>query len=150
MTEAQSTPVRPTPLSRRLILGPAMLGALLAPAFAAGPARASATADRKKGGGASFVQIPTLTASMMKPGGRRGVLTVEAGVDAPGALQPRVAALTPRLRDGYNGFLQRFALALRPGFAPDADQLARELQAITDRIVGKKGARLLLGTILVN
>lgn len=134
-------------VARRLILA----SALLAPAaLAAGAAEASAGGERKKGGGQDFVQIPTLTASMVKPGGRRGVLTVEAGVDAHGPLNARVTALKPRLRDGYNSFLQRFALAIRPGFAPDADQLARELQAITDRVVGKKGARLLLGTILVN
>jgi hypothetical protein len=131
---------------RRLILATALLGS----ALAAGSAQASASGgDRKKGGGQNFVQIQTLTASLVKPGGRRGVLTVESGVDAPGPLHARIVALQPRLRDGYSGFLQRFALALRPGFAPDADHLARELQAITDRIVGKKGARLLLGTILV-
>ena len=132
--------------TRRIALTAALLGA-----FVASGAKASSSSEgRKKGGGANFVQMPTLTASTQKPDGRRGVLTVESGIDAPGALHARVEALKPRLRDGYNGFLQRFAQALRPGFAPDADQLARDLQAITDRIVGQKGTRLLLGTILVN
>jgi hypothetical protein len=78
------------------------------------------------------------------------VLTVEAGVDSPTPqMHGRVLAMQPRLRDGYNAYLARFAAALRPGFAPDADLLARELQAVTNRIAGP-GARLLLGTILVN
>lgn len=135
--------------SRRSILAAASLiaGAALAPASA----EASSSGEgRKKGGGASFVQMPTLTASTQRADGRRGVLTVEAGVDAPGPLNAKVEALKPRLRDGYNSYLQRFAGALRPGFAPDADLLARELQAITNRIVGKPGTRLLLGTILIN
>lgn len=142
MTQTSSKAV-----ARRLILASVLAGSA---ALAAGAAEASAGGERKKGGGQSFVQIPTLTASMTKPGGRRGVLTVEAGVDAHGPLNARVTALKPRLRDAYNSFLQRFALAIRPGFAPDADHLARELQAITDRVVGRTGTRLLLGTILVN
>jgi hypothetical protein len=134
-------------MDRRLIL----TAALVAPALAASPADASEGGkERKKGGGANFVQIPTLTASLVKADNRRGVLTVEAGVDAPTpALHARVVSLQPRLRDGYNAYLARFGGALRPGFVPDADLLARELQAITDRIAGR-GCRLLLGTILVN
>jgi len=132
--------------SRRLILAaaPLALGAALA------PGSAGAAEGRKKGGGASFLQMPTLTASTQRADGRRGVLTVEAGIDAPGPLNARVEALKPRLRDAFNTYLQRFAGALRPGFAPDADMLARELQAITTRVVGKPGTRLLLGTILIN
>jgi hypothetical protein len=134
-------------MDRRLILA----AALLAPALASQPVEASEGGkERKKGGGANFTQIPTLTASLVRADNRRGVLTVEAGVDAPNtALHERVAALQPRLRDGYNTYLARFAGALRPGFVPDADLLARELQAITDRIAGR-GCRLLLGTILIN
>ena len=96
------------------------------------------------------MQIPTLTASVQKSAGRRGVMTVESGIDAGNpARHARVVALQPRLRDAYNTHLSRFAAALRPGFAPDADQLSRELQAITDRVMGAAGYKLLLGTILL-
>lgn len=134
-------------MDRRLLLA----SALLVPALAAGEAHASSGGkERKKGGGENFVQIPTLTASVQKPAGRRGVLTVESGVDAGNpARHARVVALQPRLRDGYNTYLSRFAAALRPGFAPDADQLSRELQKITDRVMGAPGCKLLLGTILL-
>ncbi|MBX7248589.1 MAG: Tat pathway signal protein [Caulobacteraceae bacterium] len=133
-------------MDRRLIVA----ATLLAPTLVTGVAQASEGKERKKGGGANFVQIPTLTASLLKADNRRGVLTVEAGVDTPSpALRARVASLQPRLRDGYNAYLARFAAALRPGFVPDADLLARELQGLTDRIAGR-GCRLLLGTILIN
>lgn len=124
--------------------------ALAAAALAAGTAQA-AGAERKKGGGPSFLQIPTLTASTVRADGRRGVLTVEAGVDASDpALRERAERTLPRLRDAYNTALGRFAAALRPGYAPDADRLAAELQAVTDRVLGQKGGKLLLGTIIVS
>jgi len=126
--------------------------ALAVSAVAAGEtAAASGSKERKKGGGASFLQIPTLTASLPRPDGRRGVLTVECGVDATdAALRTRAEQLQPRLRDAFNTALMRFAAGMRPGFAPDADVLSRELQAVTDKVLGRKGARLLLGTILVS
>ena len=125
--------------------------ALAVSALAVDEAAASAgSKERKKGGGASFLQIPTLTASLPRPDGRRGVLTVECGVDAPDqGLRTRAEQLQPRLRDAFNTALMRFAAGMRPGFAPDADALSRELQAVTDKVLGRKGARLLLGTILV-
>lgn len=134
-------------MDRRLLLA----AALAAPALAAQPARANEGGkERKKGGGENFVQIPTLTASIMKADNRRGVMTVEAGVDTPNpVVHTRIQSLQPRLRDGYNAYLARFAAALRPGMAPDADMLARDLQGITDKIAGR-GGKLLLGTILIN
>jgi hypothetical protein len=43
-----------------------------------------------------------------------------------------------------------YAGSLGPGSAPNADYLSRELQRQTDLVLGRPGARLLLGTILVN
>lgn len=133
-----------------------LFAALLVPAVAAaGSAVASApkggAKERKKGGGPNFLQLPTLTASVVRMDGRRGVLTVEAGVDAADTAGfERAESLRPRLRDAYNASLARFAAALRPGMAPDADQLARDLQTATDRVFGKRGLKLLLGSIVVN
>lgn len=52
---------------------------------------------RKTGGGGgggaqnSYVRLPTITANVVRPGGRRGVMTVETGLDAPDtALRTRV------------------------------------------------------------
>ena len=120
----------------------------LAAAVAVGPASA---AERKKAGGLTFVQMPPLAAIAFRPDGRRGVLSVETGLDVKDdALRARVQAMTPRLRDAYVSAVQSYARTLGPGAPPNADWLAAQLQRETDRVVGKPGAKLLLGTILVN
>ena len=124
------------------------LAAALCLSLAAGAAEAG---ERKKGGGVSFVQMPPLAAIAFRPDGRRGVLSVETGLDVKDeALRARTQAMTPRLRDDYVTAVQSYARTLGPGVAPDADHLSAQLQRETDRVLGKPGAKLLLGTILVN
>ena len=131
-------------MDRRRLLAAA---ARAAPVLAAVPAHASA--PKKSGGGPPFVKLPTLTAGIARIDGRRGVMTVEAGIDA-GADADKVRAVQPRLLDAYNSSLARFAAAMRPGMAPDLDQLSREMQTATDRVWGKKGLKLLLGSVILN
>ena len=51
---------------------------------AALPTSARAEEDeKKKAGGATYIQINTLTGTTNRSGGRRGVLTVECGLDVP-------------------------------------------------------------------
>ena len=112
---------------------------------------AALAGEKKKGGGATFRQFPTLTANVARADGRRGVFTVEAGVDSPDpALFEVVNQNVPRLRAAYTSTVATFAAALRPGMLPDLDLLSRRLQADTDAVMGRRGARLLLGTCLVN
>lgn len=112
---------------------------------------AHAAAERKKGGGLSFTQFPTLTATVAKEGGRHGVLAVEAGIDvADGGLHTRAEQLGPVLRDAYVQFLVRYAAGLAPGQLPNADVIGTGLQQATDRVLGRPGAVLLLSSILVN
>lgn len=131
----------------------AALALLLATAPAAAPSAFAKAehAERKKGGGLSYTQFPALTASLFRGDGRRGVLSVEAGVDCPdAAVKARADLLGPRLRDAYVQYLAAYAASLAPGSAPDADQISAALQHKTDMVVGRPGAKLLLGTILVN
>lgn len=118
---------------------------LLAPA-------AHAADAKKKGGGLSYIQLEPLTATILRADGRRGVLTVETGVDVPGngALRARADISQPRLRAAYLVVLQAYASGLGPAVPPDADYIARQLQRETDRVLGQPGAKLLLGTILAN
>lgn len=119
--------------------------------FAPGAALANAEPDKKKGGGASYIQIQPLTATITRRDGRRGVMTVETGVDVGDkALRERADASTPRLRAAYAQVVMAYAAGLSPGAPPNADYIARELQRQTDLVLGRPGARLLLGTILVN
>lgn len=124
----------------------------LAAALAALPALAHADEERKKkGGGASYIQLDTLVATITRPDGRRGVMTVEAGVDvADAALHARAAQSTPLLHANFAEVVRIYAAGLPPGAPPNADYLARELQRQTDMTLGRPGARLLLGAILIN
>ena len=109
---------------------------------------------RTGGGGAaaqaSYLRLPTVTANVMRSGGRRGVMTVETGIDTPdAALRTRVAQSAPRLRAAYAAVVQQSANALLPGTPPDVERLVAQLQAATNRVLGRAGARLLIGTVMV-
>ena len=105
------------------------------------------------GGGApqsSYLRLPTITANVVRPGGRRGVMTVETGIDTPdAALRIRVAQSAPRLRAAYAAVVQQSANVLLPGTPPDVERLVAQLQAATNTVMGRAGARLLIGTVMV-
>lgn len=115
---------------------------------AALPSRAS------EGGGApkdSFMPLGTVTATIIRPDGRRGVMTVETGIDIPDADLHKQALLeTPRLIAAHNDVVQRAASGLRPDQVPDLDRLTHALQVATFRVLRKRGAVVLLGTVMVN
>ena len=128
-------------------LAPAVAAALSV-ALAAAPA---AAAEKKKGGGVTYIQLPPVTAMVVRLDGRRGVLMVETGLDVKDqALHARAEALSPRLRDAYVAALQSHVRGLGAGVPPQADRLSGELQRATDRVLGKPGAKLLLGSIILN
>jgi flagellar basal body-associated protein FliL len=110
---------------------------------------------RKTGGGGgapqpSYMRLPTITANVMRSGGRQGVMTVEIGLDTPdAALRTRAAQSAPRLRAAYAAVVQQSANGLLPGAPPDLERLVAQLQAATDRTLGRAGARLLIGTVMV-
>jgi hypothetical protein len=114
------------------------------------------TRPLKTGGGgaaaaqASYLRLPTITANVIRPGGRRGVMTVETGIDTPdAALRTRVAQSAPRLRAAYAAVVQQSANVLLPGAPPDVERLVSQLQAATNTVLGRAGARLLIGTVMV-
>jgi hypothetical protein len=132
-------------LDRRAVLLLA-LPALVAPGLAL-----AQTTEKKKGGGITYVQFPTLTATVIKSNGRRGVLTLDTGVDVPnGALRAKVNLVMPRLRAAYVQLLQAYVYSLNPGAPPDPDYLSMALQHETDKVLGQPGAKVLLGAMLVN
>lgn len=119
-----------------------------APAFA--HAEGKGEDPKKKVGGVSYLPLDTLTGATTKENGRRGVLTVECGLDIPdAALRARAESVLPRLRAAYLQTVLIYAAGLPPNAAPNADFLARALQRETDAGLGRPGARLLLGAILV-
>jgi hypothetical protein len=126
--------------------------ALAAVPFAAPvAARAAEGEKKKKAGGITFIPIETLTGATNRSGGRRGVLTVEVGLDVPDAgLRAQAQSIMPRIRAAYVQTIMIYAAGLPSGSVPNADFLAGALQRETDHVLGRPGARLLLGAILVN
>lgn len=124
----------------------ALLAAPLA--LAATPALASGGGGGGSAGG--YVRYPTITATTMRSDGRRGVMTVETGVDAPdAALKLRAEQSQPRMRAVFNILVQREANTLLPGGVPNVERLAAQLQSATNIILGQRGARLLIGTVMI-
>jgi hypothetical protein len=122
----------------------------LAAALAPGAALAQ-EATHKKGGGLSFIQLDPLSATVTRANGRRGVMTVECGVDvADAGLHARAAQSTPLLRAAFAETLRTYAAGLPPGTPPNADYLSMAFQRQTDTVLGRPGAKLLLGAILVS
>jgi hypothetical protein len=133
-------------MDRRALITLAALAVAL-PAAAAAPD----TGEKKKTGGLSYLPLETLTSTIVRANGRRGVLTVELGLDVPDPkLRDRAASLQPRLRAAYVQSLQIYAAGLPAGTPPNVDYLSRELQRATDAQMGRPGARLLLGAIMAN
>jgi hypothetical protein len=133
-------------MNRRALLSLAVL-------FAAAPLAAAASegGEKKRSGGASYIVVQTLVGTTNKGGGRRGVLTVECGIDVQDtALRERVQASMPRLRAAYAQTVMVYAAGLPTGAAPNADFIGNALQRNTDAVIGRPGAKLLLGPILVN
>ena len=138
---------------RRPRLG--LLIALLAfPMILAGPAQASGGGhgeEKKNGGATPYVRMRALNVNVLRSSGARTVVTMEVGIYMTDAnLLKRAEASTPRLQAAFGQVLQGYMVGLPTGAIPNADYLAQLLQKETDRIVGQRGARLLLGTIIIN
>ncbi len=126
-----------------------LVTALIALAMVAPAAGHAAGKDDKKEKTLYF-QLRTVSASLLRVGGRRGILTVEVGIDAPDmATRDRIELLQPVLTDAYVSALQPYALGISPAAPPNADYISMALQHETDRVLGRIGAKLLLGSILV-
>jgi hypothetical protein len=129
----------------RLRFASLVLLALLLPAALPGPA----FAEKKEE--ATYVSVETLTATVLANNGRHQIMTVQAGVDVPDkALHDYAEKVTPRLRDAYTQILELYAGGIVPGSPPDPDYVARRMQEATDRVLGKPGAKFLIGGIMVN
>jgi hypothetical protein len=111
----------------------------------------AADEKKKKSGGANYIQINPITGTTNKAGGRRGVLSVDCGIEVEdGKLREYAQLSLPRLRAAYEQVVQIYAAGLPPGAEPNADYLARALQRQTDLILKRPGARFLIGAVLVS
>jgi len=129
-------------MDRRQLIALALSGLALASAAHASP-------EKSGGGKGGYLSMPTATATVLRRDGRRGVLTVETGLDiADGALMERARLSQPRLSAAYNEIARIAAERLLPDAPPNVEWLAVALQHATDAILGRPGAKLLLGTVM--
>jgi hypothetical protein len=124
-------------------------------ALAAALPAARARAGEGEGGGKPppepFIAFGPVAVSTVAAGGRRGVMTVDLQLHASDpALRERAELYQPYLRSAYVSALQRYALGLAPAQPPSPDWIGMALQRETDRVLGRRGVRVLLGTVLVN
>jgi hypothetical protein len=112
---------------------------------------ALASEAKKKGGGQGYTQFPTLTVFTDAGRLRHGVMSVDMGLysDNP-KLVAQIQLYIPRLQDAYVTVLQGYAGNLNRASLVDTGYVAAQLQAATDRILGVKGAKVLLGSIIIN
>lgn len=134
-------------MDRRHVLALAALAAAT-PAVAVA---AGGGGEKKKSGGGSYLPMPPLLGTTTGARGRRGVLSVDCGLDVPDEkLRTLAEQSIPRLRAAYFQTIQTYAAGLAPAALPNADYIAGVLQRQTDTILGRPGARLLLGAIIVS
>jgi len=135
-------------MDRRHLIGLTLSGLTLSSLALAGAAHASP--EKGGGGKGGYLSLPTATATVLRRDGRRGVMTVETGLDvADGALMERARLSQPRLSAAYNEIVRIAAERLLPDASPNVEWLVVALQHATDAILGRPGAKLLLGTVMV-
>lgn len=115
------------------------------------PGRALATPKSSSGGNNPYVVIPPATGVVPRRDRRRSTLTVEMGLEIQDRdLRDRAYLSRPRLSAAYNEIVRTTASRLLPGIPPDIEAIGDSLQAATDRVLGRSGAKLLLGSVVVN
>jgi flagellar basal body-associated protein FliL len=99
----------------------------------------------------SYLPFEPIYTTIVDDNRAQGMLMVGAGLDVPDeALREIADRSMPILRDAYLRNLMAFtAASVRTDEQPDAAMIAGRLQAVTDRALGKKGARILLSQVAI-
>jgi hypothetical protein len=127
-----------------------VLSLLAAASLAAPPAFAGHGKEEKKAPPTYFALQP-LTATAIRRDGRRGVMIVEAGVQATDpALMERAQQSEPRLRAAFAQVLMTYTAGMPRGAAPDLTYLGGKMQEAADKVLGRKGSKVLLGSAMMN
>ncbi len=129
---------------------------LAALAGGAGPARADAPAptqmaQHKLTQLQSYAEVEPMYATIFADGRPIGLFLVAIGLNTPDTeLRAEVAHALPVLRDAYlRNMMQFAATAVRPWKQPDVSEITARLQRLTDRMMRKKGAQVLLTQVAI-
>jgi flagellar basal body-associated protein FliL len=132
--------------------------ALFTVVLAIGPARAAVhggkeqkAPEHKTTQSKSYVMVDPIYTTIVTDNRAAGMLMVGAGLDVPNdELREEVVRSLPVLRDAYIRNLMTFtANVVRPDAQPDIAMIADRLQAVTDRALKKKGAKILLAQVAI-
>jgi len=132
-----------------------VLAALLLAAALAAPSRADDGDDGGKAPkhkvtqSASYLMIDPMYSAILEGDRPVGMLMIGIGLDIPDAkLRAEAEHALPVLRDAYVRNLLNFSTtSVRAWKQPDVAQIADRLQAVTDRALGRKGAKVLLAQV---
>lgn len=131
---------------------------LFSAALLVGPARADDGGDDSGGGKAakhkvtqadSYLTIDPLYLPIFEGDRPVGMLMIGIGIDVPDArLRGDAVHAMPILRDGFVRNLMNFSTtSVRSWRQPDVAAIGDRLQGVTDRVLRRKGARLLLAQV---
>ena len=139
--------MRPIPLV--LVLAAAMGAGLTARAEDA--PKAQKAPEHKTTQSKSYVEIDPIYTTIVADNRAAGMLMIGTGLDVPDdALRDEVNRSLPVLRDAYIRNLMTFtANVVRTDTQPDVGMIADRLQAVTDRALGRKGAKVLMAQVAV-
>jgi len=126
-----------------------LLLALSGPALAAeeaGDKKAQKAPEHKVTQSVSWVEVQDFYATIVGDGRASGMLMVRVGLDIPDTgMRDNVERSMPVLRDAWLRSLMAYTSThVRLDTQPDVVAIADRLQAVTDRALKKKGARILL------
>lgn len=99
----------------------------------------------------SYIMVDPIYATIVADNRPAGMLMVGVGLDVPNEeMHEEVSRSMPVLRDAYIRNLMTFtANVVRTDAQPDVAMIADRLQAVTDRALKKKGAKILLAQIAI-
>jgi flagellar basal body-associated protein FliL len=144
----------PHPL--RLICAALALALGLVPTFAAEHGggekkKADKAPEHKTTQSKSYIMVDPIYTTIVADNRAAGMLMVGAGLDVPDEhMRAEVTRSMPVLRDAYVRNLMTFtANVVRTDEQPDVTLIADRLQAVTDRALKKKGARIRLTQVAI-
>ena len=99
----------------------------------------------------SYIMVDPIYTTIVADNRAAGMLMIGAGLDVPdGRLREEITRSMPVLRDAYIRNLMIFTTNIvRTDAQPDVGLIADRLQAVTDRALRKKGAKVLLAQVAI-
>lgn len=140
--------------SLKILTALALSAALALPAYGSGHGGGEKKDDDKKPKhkltqSESYIMIEPMYSTILEGDRPVGMLMIGVGLDIPDAkLRGEAEHAMPVLQDAYVRNMMSYATtSVRAWRQPDVAEIADRLQRVTDRALGRKGARILLAQV---